>query len=592
MLQLGFAASTTIKGPQLHTLSTQSLPAVFVQSHSCKRTLSPRKINNAKHLAMTAKAAQGMATKVDIKDGSPKSAPFAKMFTSTKEQLKPIDLVVDGKIPSYVQGSLYRNGPGIFEVTHSDGQTTPISHWFDGVSMIHRFFVDGQSGSITYNSRVTAPGFLNAAASVPKDKWFPGILFGVQDPCKSIFGKMMSMFRSETPDPSGAPSANIGVTVETVPGFGLLSRTDYNSMFEFDSESLEMHELQTWASAAVSLGASPKDVKGLKGEMSAAHGEYDEQTKEYYNFACKLGPNPVTYNIVRARPNTPPEVIASIKDDASYVHSMALTENYLVFIVYPLKLDSLGILFNKSFSGAMSWDKDAKTNFYVISRKEQRVVAKYSSEAFWCFHTVNAFEDKVSGDVHIDLCHYKSAAIVHDLTIEKIRSGAAQSDSENSPSVHRYTLPAVASHMDKKESGGSPPGPFPVKSRQICSAFVELPRINPLYNMKEQQYIYGPAFSDGGHPGDGQTAFKQIAKIDCRTGNFTTFDKPNTYVTEAIFVPNPSGVAEDDGSLLCVGFDATTQASRVFVVDARTMTETASAACPLVPAGFHGAFKP
>ena len=39
-----------------------------------------------------------------------------------------------GEIPSWVKGSFYRNGPGIFEIGKEK-----FNHWFDGMAMLQRF---------------------------------------------------------------------------------------------------------------------------------------------------------------------------------------------------------------------------------------------------------------------------------------------------------------------------------------------------------------------------------------------------------------------------------------------------------------------
>lgn len=51
------------------------------------------------------------------------------------------NIVVSGTIPGWLQGTLLRNGPGIFSV----GDTS-YQHWFDGMAIMHSFtFKDGES---------------------------------------------------------------------------------------------------------------------------------------------------------------------------------------------------------------------------------------------------------------------------------------------------------------------------------------------------------------------------------------------------------------------------------------------------------------
>lgn len=57
------------------------------------------------------------------------------------------DLWPSGSIPSWLQGTLLRNGPGLFSVGSSE-----YNHWFDGMSLIHSFtFTDGEIRSMFTN---------------------------------------------------------------------------------------------------------------------------------------------------------------------------------------------------------------------------------------------------------------------------------------------------------------------------------------------------------------------------------------------------------------------------------------------------------
>lgn len=47
----------------------------------------------------------------------------------------------EGAIPPWLQGTLLRNGPGLFSIGN-----TSYNHWFDGLSLIHSFtFKHGRS---------------------------------------------------------------------------------------------------------------------------------------------------------------------------------------------------------------------------------------------------------------------------------------------------------------------------------------------------------------------------------------------------------------------------------------------------------------
>lgn len=65
---------------------------------------------------------------------------------NAKESPEPCKAEVKGNIPSWLQGTLLRNGPGIFSV----GDTS-YEHWFDGMALMTSFTF--QDGEVTHRSR-------------------------------------------------------------------------------------------------------------------------------------------------------------------------------------------------------------------------------------------------------------------------------------------------------------------------------------------------------------------------------------------------------------------------------------------------------
>ena len=56
--------------------------------------------------------------------------PFACGLTGTSvEVLEPRQCDVVGAVPSWLQGDLYRNGPGTFDVETNSGSMYSIAHW-------------------------------------------------------------------------------------------------------------------------------------------------------------------------------------------------------------------------------------------------------------------------------------------------------------------------------------------------------------------------------------------------------------------------------------------------------------------------------
>jgi torulene dioxygenase len=521
----------------------------------------------------------------------------AALFTSVHETPDTVELPVTGVLPAYLHGALYRNGPGVFETLHADGQATERRHWFDGVTMLHKFDIIGQDNAVMYKSRILAPGLLRAALSVPKANYVGSNAFGVTDPCKSMFAKLFAMFSpfgAATKDPqTGEIASNVGVTVENVAGLGIMSRSDFSTMCKFDLDSLEVKEFLEWSAVDVVEGTSKKDLTGV---MSAAHGQYDADTKEYYNFVYDFGPDPGMYKILCIGTAGKAEVIAQFRDRCSYVHSMALTEKYLIFILCPARINAIRLLYEKSVAGAMRFDTNAETKFYVISRREKRVIAVYAAEPFWMFHTINAFEDPASGDVHVDLCRYENADCIDQFYVETLKSKPASYFS--AASANRYSLrnipQAVTATVAK--SGSKNVVNLRAERRELSTVPLELPRINESFSKKQYRFAYGPGQGIGTHSASthGIAFMKEVIKVDVTDpSNVKAWSAENTFVGEAIFIVDPQGRAEDDGVLCFVAYNSDRSRSALVVVDARTMKEVARAECPsVVPAGFHGSYLP
>ena len=56
--------------------------------------------------------------------------PFACGLTGTSvEVLEPKQCDVEGSVPSWLQGDLYRNGPGTWDIETKNGTTFSLAHW-------------------------------------------------------------------------------------------------------------------------------------------------------------------------------------------------------------------------------------------------------------------------------------------------------------------------------------------------------------------------------------------------------------------------------------------------------------------------------
>jgi len=116
-------------------------------------------------------------------------------FESLDREIQASDLPVSGALPDWLSGTLIRNGPAQFEVGEQD-----YNHWFDGHAMLHAFRVG--DGTVSYRNRFLQTGSRTEALAegeIVRSEF-------ATDPCRSLFGRVMSVFN---PTPTDNASINV-----------------------------------------------------------------------------------------------------------------------------------------------------------------------------------------------------------------------------------------------------------------------------------------------------------------------------------------------------------------------------------------------
>lgn len=486
-----------------------------------------------------------------------------------------------------------------------------MSHWFDGFNKVHRFQIlpDKESDRVNvfYNSRKTCDDHLE---KIRTDNSLKGFSFGnKRDPCESFFKKAQSTFSaildSRDEGKTGSPSAgNIGVTIsinypgnpggkekttqESEGGIKTLhTKTDASVMQAIHPETLEP------------IGIARQDVlhPDLKGSMSAAHARSDPDTGDLFNFNLEFGRKP-TYRIFQVSAATgKTTILASFQGEPAYIHSLFLTPNYVVFCVWNSFLSKGGaaILWHKNVLEAIApYDSSKPATWYIIDRKHSKgLVATYESPAFYCFHSINAWEEPSASDpnkvdIFTDLVAYENLDVIKKFYYENLLSTApgngkyvGKKGDSCRPIFQRYRLPAVPTEPSK--SG---------KMTDLVisapkSASMELPTMNGNYMMRKGRYVYG--FTDRG-----KSSFVDgLVKFDAETQLPIFWEAHAQSPGEPIFVADPEGREEDDGVLLSVVLDGNTGKSYLLCLSAKDMTEVGRASVDgVVGFGFHGTHVP
>ncbi|XP_041855949.1 beta-carotene 15, 15-dioxygenase 2, like [Melanotaenia boesemani] len=525
---------------------------------------------------------------------------MAPLVTSVEETPEPIPTTTKGIIPTWINGSFLRNGPGKFEFGNDK-----YNHWFDGMAMMHRFHI--YEGNVTYSSR-----FLRSDSYVCNSEKNRIVVseFGtlaMPDPCKNIFARFFSRFQ--------IPKATDNASVNFVKYKGdYYVSTETNYMRRVDPQSLETKEKVDW-SQYIAVNAA------------TAHPHYDREGAAY-NMGNSYGTSGFFYTIIRVPPPmegaakldsadlSGAEVICSIRAaearKPSYFHSFVMSENYIVFVEQPIKLDLLKFMLyriqGKSFNKIMSWEPQYDTIFHLVNRhtgKESEV--KFRAAPMFTLHQINAFED--NGFLVMDMCCGDDGELIGDFTLENLRreSGEEMDKFYNSLCINlprRYVLPLdvdeqtpldknlVTLHNCKATAMKTKPGEVYLIHEELHTdellqyGGLEFPQINyDKYNARPYRYFYACGF--------GHVFADSLLKMDVNTKELKVWRYPGLYPSEPVFIASPDAVEEDDGVVLSVIITPRKEKSTfLLVLDAKTFTELGRAEVPVnIPYGTHGVFN-
>jgi carotenoid cleavage dioxygenase-like enzyme len=457
-------------------------------------------------------------------------------FTSLEREIEIAHLPVNGKLPFWLSGALVRNGPAKFEVG-----AQKYRHWFDGLAMLHCFTF--KDGTVSYANK-----FLQShdyTVSTAKGKITCSTF--ATDPCRSIFQRVLSIF-----SPKGTENANVNVT-RLADRF--LAITETPLPIEFDPHTLE------------TLGVFDYDDR-LPGAVTTAHPHADFARHSVVNYLTQFSRRSRYHIYSLAAGHKRRELIGVVPvQEPSYMHSFGITENSILLVEFPLVVNPLRLLLqSKPFIENFEWKPERGARFNVVSKRDGSV-KRYTAEAFFAFHHVNAFEQH--GDIFVDVAAYPDKRVIDAFYLDRLRAGEPIPGAQ----LRRYRLPA---------SGAS------ANYEVLSSEAMELPRLNyQRCNAKDYCFAYGVS-TRADCPGG---FYNQLVKVEVRARTTKVWREEECYVGEPVFVAAPGGRAEDEGVILSVVLKGKKGNSFLLVLDARSFAEIARAEVPQhIPFGFHGQF--
>jgi all-trans-8'-apo-beta-carotenal 15,15'-oxygenase len=448
---------------------------------------------------------------------------------------------VEGGLPDGLCGTLYRNGPGLFErggfkkstLLDGDGMIRATTFADGKVRFRNRFVrtkkyaAEEQAGRFLYPTWTTpAPGLFDNIPSIPALSQ-AGITPVLKDGTLYAF------------DEVGAP---YGIDPQTLETTGML---------------------------APYLGENgPTSYK--------AHTKTDGASGHWVLVGSSGRARPVLHVLVKDERGGDVAHIAMPSPRQSYYHDFFWTGRHVVIHLQPAILSPLPMLLGAStFADSLEWRPEEGSQLLVIDPAGGAPI-RLDVPACWVWHNLNAF---TSGNTIVADCVGYDAPdhfLGRDAALRAImqgREGVAKAPG----TLRRFTI-----DLDAKRA----------RVDTLVDGHFEFPIVHPARTGQRHRYGYvasGNIAESWFHDG--------IARIDTETSASRAFHfGPGYYVGEPIFAPDPTRTAapmaaEEPGWLLCEVLEGSSGKSFLAIFDADALTDGPVAKVRLrhhLPLSFHG----
>ena len=284
--------------------------------------------------------------------------PYLGLATSLREE-HDYEAAVEGMVPAGLRGTLYRNGPGLF-----DRGGLRKRNLLDGDGMVQAFrFHDG---GVRYRNRyVRTAKFVEeeAAGTFIYPSWSTQVPGGV---IANFWGP-------------GRIRSQAGVTVYLRNG----------RLFAFDETGLP------WELDPVTLDTIGESRLGLPEGFTtyAAHSKMDPVTGEWLHFGILYGQKPELHCTILG-PGGGLKLHRVIPlPRPVYMHDWIVSDRHLIFNVHPAEIDFWGFLLGRrSMADSIRWRPEEGNLIMVVERGGESAPIVLETAACFMWHSFNAYE--------------------------------------------------------------------------------------------------------------------------------------------------------------------------------------------------------
>jgi len=464
-----------------------------------------------------------------------------RAFSFVPAERTAVRLRVEGKVPAFLRGTYYLNGPARF----ARGEVC-YRHWLDG---------DGMVVALHFGDENEAPRL--TARFVRGTK-----LADEEAAGRALYRGFGTSFPGDRLVRGIALESPLNVSIYPF-GRRLLAFGEQGLPWELDPETLETRGAFTFGGALNPL--SP----------FAAHPKIDTETGELFNFGISFSATQPSLNFYRF--GAAGELIyrqrIALPEPCS-LHDFCLAGRHVAFFLAPYHLDMEALRDGHTLLDSLRWEPETGSRLLVARRDDGEAVASVPVGSCYVLHGINAFED---------LAH-PNHLIVDVLELDR-------------PVYDQYYIPDLFPDV-------APGRPVRLTVDLRTGAFVnrveinydrapDFPAIDPELAGNPYEDFWMLGISQTGKPG--RKIFDQVVHASWAHPERVDIWQapPGHYLGgEPAFAPNPADPA-NAGAVICQRFNGATGESAFLVFDAFDVAAGPVAVLPLdqpLHLGFHALF--
>jgi all-trans-8'-apo-beta-carotenal 15,15'-oxygenase len=491
-------------------------------------------------LALAGCAASPPLRKDVFADFGDEARPYLGLATSLREE-HSYEAIVEGVIPDEIRGTLYRNGPGLFDrggmrkrnLLDGDGMIQSFRFHDGGVHYRNRFVRTEK-----YKREEAAGKFLYPSWSTqaPGGWWSNFLRVGVL--------------------------GQAGITV--FPWRERLYAFDECCLpYEMDPETLE------------TFGVSRLGLTDGK-TIYAAHAKFDPQNGDWLHFGILYGPSPQLHITIFDRNGSLKKHRSLGMPRNVYMHDWFVSGRHLVLTLHPVEIAFWSVFLGRhSLLEAFSWHPERGNLVLVFDREGEGPPLLLETSACYMWHSVNAYDK--GGEIVADFVGYENPDhfVGRDPVASAVMVGR-KGEYAYPGALRRYVID---------------PGGRSIREEMLDPGNYEWPRVNELHRCHDYRYVYLLKTRPE------EFFWTLVCRVDMRRGYVETYDfGAGSFLTEPVFIPVPQHpyTPEDrrePGFLLIEVYDSKTTRSYLAVLRADRLGDGPVAKVHLqhhVPFSYHG----